>query len=107
MAFLVEWWCPKVRENWGDLPPFEPLLSKNWPSMVHVIEKNTPSHAEKLRKIESHILNAETLITGQLARSPNYRQRDVMHAAAIDLDQASVVLRAVLNEVENVSRRAL
>jgi hypothetical protein len=106
MVFLVEWWCPKVRESWGDLPPFEPFLSNNWPSMVHVIEKITPSQAENLRNIDSHIRNAETLIQGQLARSSPFRQADVMRAAANDLDEASVILKTVLLEAENVSRRA-
>jgi hypothetical protein len=106
MVFLVEMWCPKVRDSWGDLPPYEPFLSDNWPSMVHVIEKITPNQAENLRKIEQHILNAETLIKGQLARNPTNRQANVMQAAANDLDEISATLKAVLLEAENVSRRA-
>jgi hypothetical protein len=54
MVFLVEWWCPKVRESWGDLPPFEPFLSNNWPSRVHVIEKNAEPSREFAKNRKPH-----------------------------------------------------
>lgn len=106
MCFSLEWWSPKLEPSWGSLPSvFDGGLPDNWPSIVHLVERTVPNQKENLANIERHIRNAEMLIRDQLARSPNYRQTDVLRVAACDLNEALGPLRAVLLELENQRRR--
>jgi hypothetical protein len=101
MNMLLASWAPKLSESWGQLPPFEGLLPDNWPSIVFVVERNIPNQKENLKSIETHITNAEMLIKDHLARAANYRQADVMKAAANDLNEASRPLGEILLALEN------
>jgi len=97
---LIRWWMPRLDSEWGAISSFPSLLPQNWPSMFHIVEQTVPEGNTDLLKIESHVRNAETIMSEALSRNPTYRNASVFKAAANDLSEAGTALRSVLDELE-------